>query len=165
PAGVRAGPAALAAAPPPEPAAALPSEALAERATARLAAHEGWLLVLDSVTHPSDVTPLPARTLTGRVLITSRLGQGRHRLGAYLDLLTAYPAETLDQPAESGDARRTIARVWHVTSTGSPACRSRWTCCASWPGTRRSASPAPCSTAWPSRRGCSARWAPWPRTT
>ncbi|MEV0309649.1 FxSxx-COOH system tetratricopeptide repeat protein [Nonomuraea fuscirosea] len=178
PTGIRAGLAALAAALQPELAAALPLEALAERATAWLAGHEGWLLVLDDVTRPSDVTPLLARTLTGRVLITSRLGQGWHPLGAqvqrldvldeaealdlltriagpsvpwtpeegatelveelgglplaieqagaylrqnrltpraYLDLLTAYPAEMLDQPAESGDARRTVARVWRLT--------------------------------------------------
>ncbi|MEV4072180.1 hypothetical protein [Nonomuraea fuscirosea] len=56
---------ALAAALQPELAAALPLEALAERAMAWLAGHEGWLLVLDDVTRPSDVAPLPARTLTG----------------------------------------------------------------------------------------------------
>ncbi|MDX3102308.1 hypothetical protein PW035_15850, partial [Nonomuraea angiospora] len=63
-------------------AAALPLEALAERAIGWLAAHEGWLLILDNVTDPADVAPLLGRTLAGRVLVTSRLGQGWHHLGA-----------------------------------------------------------------------------------
>jgi hypothetical protein len=82
PTAVQAGLAAMATALQPELAAALPSEALAERAGGWLAAHDGWLLILDNVTNPSDVAPLLARTLTGRVLVTSRLGQGWHTLGA-----------------------------------------------------------------------------------
>ncbi|MBE1584428.1 tetratricopeptide repeat protein [Nonomuraea angiospora] len=80
--GMQAGLAALALALQPELAAALPLEALAERATGWLAAHEGWLLILDNVTDPADVAPLLGRTLAGRVLVTSRLGQGWHHLGA-----------------------------------------------------------------------------------
>ncbi|MEU8397580.1 hypothetical protein AB0C28_20490 [Nonomuraea sp. NPDC048892] len=59
-------------------------EALAERATAWLAAHQGWLLVLDNVVNTADVQPLLQRTLTGQVLVTSRLSESWHRLDAQL---------------------------------------------------------------------------------
>ncbi|GAA4625834.1 FxSxx-COOH system tetratricopeptide repeat protein [Actinoallomurus vinaceus] len=62
----------------------LPSEALAQRAIAWLAAHDEWLLVLDNVTDPADIAPLLGRALTGRVLVTSRLAEGWHRLAAPL---------------------------------------------------------------------------------
>ncbi|MDP4510289.1 tetratricopeptide repeat protein [Nonomuraea turcica] len=81
-AAVDAGLAALAVALQPELATAVPLEALAQRATAWLAAHQGWLLVLDNVVDPADVRPLLERTLTGQVLVTSRLGEGWHRLDA-----------------------------------------------------------------------------------
>ncbi|MFI6515167.1 tetratricopeptide repeat protein [Spirillospora sp. NPDC050679] len=98
PAGVRAGLAALAAALQPELAQALPSEALAERATAWLSAHPGWLLVLDNVNDPADVAPLLGRRLAGQIMITSRLGEGWHRFGAgllRLDVLTERQAAEL----------------------------------------------------------------------
>ncbi|MEU8364952.1 FxSxx-COOH system tetratricopeptide repeat protein [Nonomuraea sp. NPDC048882] len=79
---VRAGLAALMVALQPELATALPLEALAERAVGWLSAHEGWLLVLDDVVDPADVRPLLERTLAGQVLVTSRLGEGWHRLDA-----------------------------------------------------------------------------------
>lgn len=79
---VRAGLAALMVALQPELTEALPLEALAERAIGWLAAHEGWLLVLDDVTDPADVEQLLGRTLVGRVLVTSRLAAGWHRLDA-----------------------------------------------------------------------------------
>ncbi|MFF4617715.1 FxSxx-COOH system tetratricopeptide repeat protein [Nonomuraea jabiensis] len=79
---VQTGLAGLAAALQPELATALPLEALAERATAWLAAHQGWLLVLDNVVDVADVRPLLERTLAGQVLVTSRLGEGWHRLDA-----------------------------------------------------------------------------------
>ncbi|NRQ38929.1 AAA family ATPase, partial [Nonomuraea sp. NN258] len=88
---VQAGLAGLAGALQPELAAALPLEALAERATAWLAAHRDWLLILDNLTHPAELAPLLARIPAGRVLITSRLSQGWHTLGARvqrLDVLT-----------------------------------------------------------------------------
>ncbi|MEV4364552.1 tetratricopeptide repeat protein, partial [Nonomuraea sp. NPDC049625] len=79
---VRAGLAALMVALQPELTEALPLEALAERAIGWLAAHEGWLLVLDDVTDPADAAQLLGRTLAGRVLVTSRLATGWHRLDA-----------------------------------------------------------------------------------
>ncbi|NRQ34560.1 tetratricopeptide repeat protein [Nonomuraea sp. NN258] len=82
PAAVEAGLAGLAVALQPELATALPLKALAQRATAWLAAHENWLLVLDDVVDPADVAPLLDRTPAGQVLMTSRLGEGRHRAGA-----------------------------------------------------------------------------------
>ncbi|TDD80061.1 FxSxx-COOH system tetratricopeptide repeat protein, partial [Actinomadura rubrisoli] len=90
-AGVRAGLADLAAALQPGLSAVLPLEALAELATAWLSAHEGWLLVLDNVTDPADVAPLLGRTMSGQIVVTSRLGEGWHRYGARplrLDVLT-----------------------------------------------------------------------------
>ncbi|MEV4800151.1 FxSxx-COOH system tetratricopeptide repeat protein [Nonomuraea sp. NPDC049421] len=88
---VRTGLARLAVALQPELTTALPLEALAERATAWLAAHQGWLLVLDNVDEVADVQPLLRRVLTGKVLVTSRLGEGWHRLDAQvlrLDVLS-----------------------------------------------------------------------------
>jgi tetratricopeptide (TPR) repeat protein len=81
---VQAGLAGLAMALQPELAAVLALEVLAERATAWLAAHQGWLLVLDNVVDPADVASLLARTLAGQVLVTSRLGEGWHRLDAHV---------------------------------------------------------------------------------
>lgn len=94
---VQAGLAALAVALQPELAEALSLEALAGRAVGWLAAHERWLLGLDDVTDPDDLTPLLGRTLTGRVLVTSRLAQGWHRLDArviWLGVLS--PQEVLE---------------------------------------------------------------------
>ncbi|MGW6568292.1 tetratricopeptide repeat protein [Streptomyces sp. NPDC054975] len=56
----------------------LPQEALRERALQWLAAHEGWLLVLDNVTHAADVEPLLSRVAPGggRILITTRQAAG-----------------------------------------------------------------------------------------
>ncbi|MFF4617729.1 tetratricopeptide repeat protein [Nonomuraea jabiensis] len=83
-AALQSGLAGLAVALQPELATAMPLPALAERATAWLAAHDGWLLVLDDVTDPADVAPLLGRTMSGRMLVTSRLGEGWHRLDAHV---------------------------------------------------------------------------------
>lgn len=62
----------------------LSSEALAERAVAWLAAHRGWLLVLDNVTAMRDISPLLERLGGGggRFLATSRRAVGWQRIGA-----------------------------------------------------------------------------------
>ncbi|MBG0826142.1 tetratricopeptide repeat protein, partial [Planomonospora sp. ID91781] len=91
PASIEAGLAALAVALQPELATVLPQEGLAQRAVAWLACHHGWLLVLDNVTHPGHLTDLLGRVPDGRVLVTSRLGEGWHRVGAVvlrLDVLS-----------------------------------------------------------------------------
>ncbi|MEO3823002.1 tetratricopeptide repeat protein [Actinomadura sp. B10D3] len=90
-----------------------PMEALAAHAVSWLAATQGWLLVLDNVTDPRDVAPLLNRDLPGKVVMTSRLAEGWHRLGATviqldvlpenqaIDLLTAIAAGT-DEAADKG---------------------------------------------------------------
>ncbi|MFI7408638.1 NB-ARC domain-containing protein [Streptomyces sp. NPDC049627] len=64
----------------------LSQEALAERAVQWLAAHEGWLLVLDNVADPADVRTLLGRTAGGRFLITSRRASGWHGIAEPLSL-------------------------------------------------------------------------------
>ncbi|MEV4274557.1 tetratricopeptide repeat protein [Actinoplanes xinjiangensis] len=54
----------------------LPSTELRERAIGWLATHRDWLLILDDVTRPDDVTALVARLPAGRVVVTSRRGTG-----------------------------------------------------------------------------------------
>ncbi|MER5359745.1 tetratricopeptide repeat protein [Streptomyces sp. NPDC002785] len=80
--------------------AALPSEALAERATLWLAAHRGWLLVLDNVTSPKVISALLGRLrgAGGRFLATSRRSNGWNQIGATpvpLDVLEPDEALTL----------------------------------------------------------------------
>jgi tetratricopeptide (TPR) repeat protein len=62
----------------------LSSEALAERAVAWLAAHDGWLLVLDNVTAMRDISTLLGRLggSGGRFLATSRRAVGWQRVAA-----------------------------------------------------------------------------------
>ncbi|MBD2891815.1 hypothetical protein amrb99_07220 [Actinomadura sp. RB99] len=54
----------------------------AEWALTWLGCHPGWLAVLDNVTDPAHIAALLDRTGKGRVLVTSRLGQGWHRFEA-----------------------------------------------------------------------------------
>jgi len=84
PAGIEAGLARFALSLEPQLGTSLPIEALAARATGWLAAHSGWLLVLDNVVAPSDLDELLAATGTeqGRVLVTSRTAVGWSRIGA-----------------------------------------------------------------------------------
>ncbi|WP_460303217.1 tetratricopeptide repeat protein [Actinocorallia aurea] len=67
-------------------------EVLAGRAVLWLASHDGWLLVLDNVADPADIAGLVARLGSGRIVVTSRLNEGWHRLPGhhllYLNVLT-----------------------------------------------------------------------------
>ena len=63
-----------------------------------LAAHHGWLVILDNVADPADVAPLLARTSAGRYLITSRRASGWHATGAVrvrLDVLDPAEAQAM----------------------------------------------------------------------
>ncbi|MFD6531905.1 tetratricopeptide repeat protein [Streptomyces sp. NPDC060184] len=76
----------------------LPQELQRERALAWLAAHDDWLLVLDNVNHPDDVSPLLDRLGGGgRVLVTTRLATGWHHLTATTVRLGVFaPAESVE---------------------------------------------------------------------
>jgi tetratricopeptide (TPR) repeat protein len=75
----------------------LPLEALREGAVQWLAAHSGWLVVLDNVADPADVAPLLARAGAGRYLITSRRASGWHGIAVpvRLDVLDPTEAQAL----------------------------------------------------------------------
>jgi tetratricopeptide (TPR) repeat protein len=96
PAAIDAGLASLAAALQPALSGALPLEALREGAVQWLAAHQGWLLVLDNATGPADIAPLLARAPGGRYLITSRRATGWHATAAPVRL------DVLDQAEAAG---------------------------------------------------------------
>jgi tetratricopeptide (TPR) repeat protein len=96
PAALDAGLARLAAALQPALGAVLPAEALRERAVQWLAAHDGWLLILDDVSDPGDVTALLARCRTGRFLITSRRATGWAGIAAPVALDTLPPHDAVE---------------------------------------------------------------------
>jgi tetratricopeptide (TPR) repeat protein len=114
PADIDAGLAALAVGLQPALTGMLPLEALREGAVQWLAAHAGWLVILDNVTDPADVAPLLARASAGRYLITSRRATGWHGTGAApirLDVLDPAEARALlaailapEQPRAADDA-------------------------------------------------------------
>ncbi len=93
PADIDAGLAALAVALQPMLTGVLPLKALREGAVQWLAAHSGWLVVLDNVTDPADVAPLLARAPAGRYLITSRRASGWHHTAVPVRLDVMDPAE------------------------------------------------------------------------
>ncbi|MBT2483004.1 FxSxx-COOH system tetratricopeptide repeat protein [Streptomyces sp. ISL-94] len=95
-AGVQQGLVDLATALQPALAAALPAEQLAERALQWLATHTGWLLILDNVNDPADITSLTQGPATGRLLITSRLATTWHHATTVLRLDVLDPDESLD---------------------------------------------------------------------
>ena len=120
PADLDAGLAALAAALQPALTGVLPLEALREGAVQWLAAHSGWLLILDNVTDPADVAPLLARAPAGRYLITSRRATGWHATAVpvRLDVLDPAEAEALltgilsqDKPREVDGAADVCAEL------------------------------------------------------
>lgn len=75
----------------------LPEDALRERTLQWLAAHDGWLLVLDNVCDPADIKELLGRTPNGRFLITTRRGATSWRGTARtLDLDVLQPPEAVE---------------------------------------------------------------------
>ncbi|WP_127934129.1 hypothetical protein [Nonomuraea polychroma] len=78
-------------------------------------------MVLDDVVEPADVAPLLARMLTGQVLVTSRLREGWHRLGARvlpLDVLGEREAiELLTRIATDDQQDPSRAQICLVFST------------------------------------------------
>jgi tetratricopeptide (TPR) repeat protein len=113
PADIDAGLAGLAVALQPALSGVLPLEALREGAVQWLAAHRGWLVILDNVTGPADVAPLLARAPAGQYLITSRRATGWHgtAVPCRLDVLDPAEAEALlsailthDRPREADGA-------------------------------------------------------------
>ena len=120
PADIDAGLAALAVALQPALSGVLPLEALREGAVQWLAAHQGWLLILDNVTDPADVAPLLARAPAGRYLITSRRATGWYATAAPVRLDVLDPAEaealltailTRDRPREVDGAAELCAEL------------------------------------------------------
>ena len=99
----------------------LPLEALREGAVQWLAAHPGWLVILDNVTDPADVAPLLARASAGRYLITSRRASGWHATGVApvrLDVLDPAEAQAMlaailapDRPREADGAAELCAEL------------------------------------------------------
>ncbi|MEV6551123.1 tetratricopeptide repeat protein [Streptomyces sp. NPDC051597] len=94
-ASVQQGLAALATSLQPAASKAMTVEALAENGMQWLAAHSGWLLILDNVNHLADIAPLLARAPKGRFLITSRLATVWHDATAVIRLDALQPAESL----------------------------------------------------------------------
>ncbi|MFE5533940.1 tetratricopeptide repeat protein, partial [Embleya sp. NPDC056538] len=76
--------------------AGLPAELQRERAVQWLAENNDWLLVLDNVENPHDVSALLNRVNSGRVLATSRRATGWHHLAATARLGAFAPAEALE---------------------------------------------------------------------
>ena len=120
PADIDAGLAALAVGLQPALAGVLPLEALREGAVQWLAAHAGWLVILDNVSDPADVAPLLARAPAGRYLITSRRATGWHGTAVPVRLDVLDPAEaqalltailTQDQPREVDGAGELCAEL------------------------------------------------------
>ncbi|MER6348222.1 tetratricopeptide repeat protein [Streptomyces sp. NPDC001595] len=90
----------------PVPADVLSREVLRERAVQWLAAHEGWLLVLDNVSSPTDVKDLLARAAGGRFLITTRRATGWQGIAESLalDVLSLAEATELFARVQGGTA-------------------------------------------------------------
>ena len=120
PTDIDAGLAALAVALQPALTGVLPLEALREGAVQWLAAHSGWLVILDNVTEPADVAPLLARASAGRFLITSRRASGWHgtAVPVRLDVLDPAEAQALlaailvsDRPQQADGAAELCAEL------------------------------------------------------
>ncbi|MEV2255214.1 tetratricopeptide repeat protein [Streptomyces sp. NPDC050147] len=118
---VEQGLAALAASLQPAASKAMTVEALAENGMQWLAAHSGWLLILDNVNHVADIAPLLARAPQGHFLITSRLATVWHDATAVIRLDALQPAESLallTRIAGSGGSRDLVGADELCTELG-----------------------------------------------
>ncbi|MFD3719825.1 tetratricopeptide repeat protein, partial [Streptomyces sp. NPDC058674] len=91
--------------------AVMPPAFLVERARQWLTAHDHWLIVLDNVERPSDITGLLDRVGTGRFLITTRRATGWHHTATSvrLDVLARNEAlELFTRVLTDGAARDTV---------------------------------------------------------
>ena len=120
PADIDAGLAALAVALQPALSGGLPLEALREGAVQWLAAHQGWLLILDNVTGPADVAPLLARVPAGRYLITSRRATGWYGTAASFRWMS-WPT-LRRKPCSRRSSPATVPATW----TAPPNCARNW---------------------------------------
>lgn len=83
----------------PSLAALISMEYQAQWAVQWLAAHSGWLLILDNVDSIADIEPLLTRATAGRYLITSRLSAGWRGINpVILDVLS--PVESMELAAK-----------------------------------------------------------------
>ena len=130
PADIDAGLAALAAALQPALSGVLPLEALREGAVQWLAAHQGWLLILDNVTDPADVAPLLARAPAGRYLITSRRATGWYGTADACPPGCPGPGARR-RPCSPRSSPRTGRGRW----TAPRSCARSWASCR-WPSSR-----------------------------
>ncbi|MFE7929974.1 tetratricopeptide repeat protein [Streptomyces sp. NPDC057456] len=89
----------------PELARALPMDESAERAIQWLNAHNDWLIILDDVTNSADVAALVSRVNTGRIIVTSRIGSGWHRINTTVIQVNVLPND---------DALELLSRTLHA---------------------------------------------------
>lgn len=76
--------------------AGLPLEQQTEHGLRWLATHQGWLLILDNLTAPTDAATQLARLPGGHVVITSRRTTGWHTLATPVLLDVLEPAEAVE---------------------------------------------------------------------
>ncbi|WP_235619415.1 ATP-binding protein [Embleya scabrispora] len=102
----------------------LPAELQTERGVAWLAAHSGWLLVLDNVEDPAHIRPLLDRTAhRSRVLVTTRRATGWYHHASTLRLDTLEPTDaialfirilTYDRPRDTTGADAVCEELGHL---------------------------------------------------
>ncbi|MET9465958.1 hypothetical protein ABZY44_14390 [Streptomyces sp. NPDC006544] len=74
----------------------MPTAFLVERALQWLTTHDDWLILLDNVERPSDITGLLDRVGTGRFLVTTRRATGWHHTATSVRLDVLAESEAVD---------------------------------------------------------------------
>jgi hypothetical protein len=95
-----------------------PPQVLRERAIDWLAEHTGWLLILDDVKTQADVEPLLARATSGRILITTRPGEGWDDVAVPLRLDVLDPGEAIEMVTRiiGGEGRLDVIAIGQICS-------------------------------------------------